>query len=128
MQHTIKLQIIDVKSAPGDFRDDHSARCGKRRNDQCRLVAYSTGGMLIHLHAGYGGEIHGLTRAHDAVGQGADFPVGHPREVHRHEKSRDLVIWYGVGIIRFHQVRNLFGGKLLTVPLLVYQIDCSHEK
>ena len=111
-----------------DFRNDDTCRRRERGHYEAGLVADTAGGMLIHLRAGNRREIYGLAGPHNAICQGADFTVSHPGEIHGHQKSRNLVVRYRAGSVRFHQVRNLFGSQFSAIALLVDQVDCSHEK
>ena len=68
-----RFQLVEraagmAQSAAGDHRHDHARRRRDRSGDQTGLIADAAGGMLIHLDAGNGRQIHdGRRSAHASV-------------------------------------------------------------
>ena len=68
------------RAAPGHGHDDSRGR-GQRRRDQAGLIADAAGRVLIDFDAGNAGQIERHSRSDHALGQRADFAVGHAGKV-----------------------------------------------
>ena len=107
-------------------RHHHACGGGQWRHHQAGLVAHPASGMLVHLDAGNGGKVRRFTGSQHALGQAADFAVGHARIEHGHEKRGHLVVRYLAGGVAIHQKFNFLRGQLGPVALALDQVNCTH--
>src|SRR5208283_7498 len=96
------------------------------RHNEAGLVADAAGGVLVHFHAGDTREVDGIARTQHALRETADFAVGHPREVDRHQERRHLIVGNVSAGVTFHQKLNLFGREFFSAALPLDQVNCTH--
>ena len=81
---------------------------------------------LSTLTPGIAGQIHGVAGAQHALGQAADFAVGHAGEEDGHQEGRHLIIGNFAAGVSVHQELNLFGSEFFAVALALDQVNCTH--
>ena len=116
-----------AQRAAGNHGNDDARGRGQRRRDQAGFVAHAAGGVLVDFNARDGGEVDCFAGLHHALGEGADFAVGHAGEKHGHKEGGGLIVGNGTVGITVYDVGDLFGGQFFAVPFPVNQVDSAHE-
>ena len=115
-----------AQRAAGNHRHDDARRGGQRRRDQAGFVAHAAGGMLVDFDARDRRQIDMFPGTHHALGQRADFAVGHAGEKHGHQERGHLIVGNSPVGITVNEIRDFFRGQFFAVPLPVDQVDSSH--
>ncbi len=126
-----RTQLIDgpagkAQTPSAHLGDRYAACCRSRSCDEGRLVAYTSGAVLVHFDAADPRKIHRIARLFHIFGQKDSLFLVHALKIYGHEKGRHLIIGDITRRIAVHHVADLFRIQRKPVPFFRNDVNCVH--